>query len=234
MPKKYTPATFQATIRPSWAGAMSYIPVEEKAKILEAIIKYPIEIDIKSEFWEQTIKPDLELQYQSFTETCEARGRGAKTYWGEHKLSLSTTNDKDKDNSLKDKDKDKSKDKDNNIINEEKFEKFWSIYMPVRCQGRFVDKGSKKISKEKFIKILEKGEDYETIINGTQQYLMHCRINGQLTCGVPVFLNQERWKNDYFNTTVAEENSTGQRQGPRSVLETYAEIANEYEEKSSI
>lgn len=125
MPTKYTPATFQPTVRPSWGGILSYIGEKEKAEILEAIIKFPMGEPIKSKFWEETIKPDLEQQYEKFKTTCIARGRGAQTYWGEHKLSLSITQGKDKDNSLKDKDKDKGKSKDkdksitpyNNIIN---------------------------------------------------------------------------------------------------------------------
>lgn len=106
---KYTPAVFQPTLRPSWAGAFEYIPTEELAKILKAITHFP-NMDIEdSVFWNQTIKPDLEQQYQSFNETCEKRGRGARTYWGEHKLSLCITQGKLC--------KDKDKDKDNNINN---------------------------------------------------------------------------------------------------------------------
>jgi adenine C2-methylase RlmN of 23S rRNA A2503 and tRNA A37 len=35
---KYTPAVFQPTLRPSWAGAFEYIPTEELAKILKGIM----------------------------------------------------------------------------------------------------------------------------------------------------------------------------------------------------
>lgn len=111
MTKKYTPATFQPTVRPSWAGILSYISEKEKSDILEAIIKYPNESELDSRFWQETIKPDLDEQYDKFLKICDIRGRSAKTYWGEHKLSKSYTNDKHKDNLLKDKDKDKDKDK---------------------------------------------------------------------------------------------------------------------------
>lgn len=114
MSKKYTPAIFQPTIRPSWGGILSYISEKEKSDILEAIIKYPDNTGLDSRFWLETIKPDLDEQYQKFVATCEQRGRGAKTYWGEHKLSLSNTYDEHKDNLLKDKDKDKDKVKDKN------------------------------------------------------------------------------------------------------------------------
>ena len=117
MPTKYTPAIFQPTVRPSWAGILTYITDQEKSKILEAIIKYPDETDIESRFWQDTIKPDLDSQYEKFIKTCESRGQGAKTYWGKHKLSLSSTQDKDKDNFLKDKDKDKDKSEDKDKSN---------------------------------------------------------------------------------------------------------------------
>ncbi len=101
--KKYQPAVFQPTIRPSWSGSFGYIPTEELAEILKAIAAFP-KIDIpESVFWQETIKPDLQQQYESFKQTCESRGRGARTYWGEHKLSISIT----QGNLCKDKDKDK-------------------------------------------------------------------------------------------------------------------------------
>ena len=111
MGKTYTPATFQPTVRPSWAGILSYISEKERSDILEAIIKYPNDTGIDSKFWQETIKPDLDEQYDKFLKICEVRGRSAKTYWGEHKLSISNTKVKQKDNLLKDKDKDKDKDK---------------------------------------------------------------------------------------------------------------------------
>ena len=70
MAKKYTPAIFQPTVRPSWAGTLSYIPEKEKSDILEAIIKYPQETKIQSIFWEETIKPDLDEQYEKFLKVC--------------------------------------------------------------------------------------------------------------------------------------------------------------------
>lgn len=120
MPKPYQPAVFQPTIRPSWAGSFEYIPEKELSQILKAITVFP-NVDVPdSAFWNQTVKPDLEQQYQNFINTCEKRGRGARTYWGEHKLSLSNTYDNHKNtisitqgNLCKDKDKNKDKDKDN-------------------------------------------------------------------------------------------------------------------------
>lgn len=129
MTKKYTPAIFQPTIRPSWSGTLSYISNEELANIFKAIVKYPA-IELQSTFWLETIKPDLDEQFENFKKVCENRGRGAKSYWGEHKVTLSLPQDELKNNlslpqdELKDnfvksksKSKDKVKVKDNNNNN---------------------------------------------------------------------------------------------------------------------
>jgi len=84
--RNYKPATFQPTIRPDWAGILSYISEKEKAEILVAIIKYP-SIECDSAFWKETIKPDLDNQYQNFKNTCEAKSRGVRERWGK----ISTT-----------------------------------------------------------------------------------------------------------------------------------------------
>ena len=116
---KYIPAVFQPTVRPAWVGILSYVSNEEKAQILEAILKYPQETDIKSKFWEETIKPDLETQYTKFKKSCEAKGCGSRTYWESKdkdmdKISLPDDNHMNNisirtDKVLKDKDKDKDK-----------------------------------------------------------------------------------------------------------------------------
>lgn len=126
----------------------------------------------------------------------------------------------------------------NNILNNLNYETlffdFWQNYIPVKCDGRFVDKGSKKISFEKFVKIMKSGVKYEDIIAGLHAYLNHCRENKQLTCTVPVFLNQQRWTDDYNTATVIAEDTKRERQEPKSILETYAEVAAEYAKKNDI
>ena len=94
---KYKPAIFNPTVRPSWGGILSYIPIEEKASILEAIIKYPNK-ECNSAFWVETIEPDLNLQYNQFISTCLAKGRGAKDYWNKQdkdKICLPPVKDTD-------------------------------------------------------------------------------------------------------------------------------------------
>ena len=135
----------------------------------------------------------------------------------------------------------KEKFKDNNTYNNitlnniyiQQFEEFWKEYTPIKCDGRFIDKGSKKTAQDKFVKILQKGEKYEDIISGCKKYIEHCRRNNQLTCGVTVFLNQERWKNDYSGETCQSADGT-KRQEPRSYLEIYSEIANELSQEDNI
>jgi len=234
MTKTYTPAVFQPTIRPSWAGAMKYIPIDEKADILEAIVRFPENEEIDSAFWQETILPDLQAQYKKFVETCEARGRGAKTYWGEHKLSISSTYDKHKDNLLKDKDKDKDKVKDNikgEIIRgeeeNEKFNEFWDYYTPIKAKdGHFVAKGNKKACQTKFNKIIKQGVKYETIINGLKQYLAYCQSNGMCSCGAEVFLNQRRWENDYSGKGTIQSNvASGVHRQPTDIVEAARQFA---------
>lgn len=113
------------------------------------------------------------------------------------------------------------KDRYNNL-----FEEFWNLYTPIKCDGRFVAKGSKKTAYEKFVKILKKGESYENIIAGTKRYIEHCRANNQLTCQATVFLNQERWNNEY-DTAILGENTRGKQQAGNSILQDYARVAYE-------
>lgn len=91
--RNYKPATFQPTIRPDWGGVLSYISDEEKAEILTAIIKYPT-VECNSAFWKETIKPDLDMQYEAFQQACEAKSRGVRNRWG--KISITDVKDKNK------------------------------------------------------------------------------------------------------------------------------------------
>lgn len=85
---------------------------------------------------------------------------------------------------------------------EQEFEDFWKAYTPVKTDGRVVDKGSKKMALAKY-KIARRHATKQEIMEGLQRYIQHCIQNRILTCGVPVFLNQERWKNEYGPTTIS-------------------------------
>jgi hypothetical protein len=116
----------------------------------------------------------------------------------------------------------------------EKFEAFWREYIPIRCDGRVVGKGSKEEAKKKFLKILKTGENYENIRRGLQNYLQFCQENGQLTCGVSVFLNQKRWLDDYDTSCLSGKRPERERQEPASLLEPYAQIIAEYRNQEQV
>lgn len=102
----------------------------------------------------------------------------------------------------------------NNIIIQEKeikkekenlddsFAEFWLAYMPVKCDGRFVDKGSKKTAYERYIKAVRAGAKPEDILTGLKKYLAYCLKNNQLTCQACVFLNKMRWQDDFDTKTI--------------------------------
>ena len=77
------------------------------------------------------------------------------------------------------------------------WEEFWNEYKPVKTKDGLVAKGSKKVAEKKYKQLLAKGVKPEDILSGLRAYLAYCQNNGRLTCGVTVFLNQERWKDDY-------------------------------------
>ena len=249
MVRKYKPATFQPTIRPDWGGVLSYIPDKEQIEILEALLKYP-SVECTSRFWIETIKPDLDLQYAEFRSQCEAKSRAVRNRWGKTSITpvqhMNNTCNRhgivseeeeegiEEEESEEEEERERIEENKNNLNYETLFFDFWQNYIPVKCDGRFVDKGSKKISFEKFVKIMKSGVDYEDIITGLHAYLKHCRENKQLTCSVPFFLNRQRWADDYNTATIIAKDTKGERQQPKSILETYSEIAADYEKKSDI
>ena len=91
-------------------------------------------------------------------------------------------------------------DSTNNNFVDSKFEEMWSAYVPYATrEGRSVNKGAKKVAREKFIKAVSKGANPDDIIKGTKRYIADCHSHKCLTKNVPTFLNQEQWK-DYLTT----------------------------------
>lgn len=84
--RKYKPATFQPTVRPDWAGVLSYLSDKEKGEILEAILKYP-SFETESRFFNETVKPDLDMQFAEFVRICQARQRGINIRWQKNRES---------------------------------------------------------------------------------------------------------------------------------------------------
>lgn len=85
---------------------------------------------------------------------------------------------------------------------QQEWEEFWTAFTPVKIDGRVIAKGSKKVAEKKYTQIVKRGVKHEDIMRGLQNYLRYCRDNAILSCGVAVFLNQERWKDEYGGPTV--------------------------------
>ncbi len=111
---------------------------------------------------------------------------------------------------------------------EEHFERFWSSYTPVKTtDGRVVSKGSRKEAEAKYMKIVKSGVNPDDILNGLKAYINDCQQNNRLTCGATVFLNQERWKDDYKPITAIAQQPMPQM--PRMSLKEMKELQNEIE-----
>lgn len=88
---------------------------------------------------------------------------------------------------------------------EDDWEQFWKSYTPVKIDGRVVQKGSKSVARKKYMQIRKKGVTHEALMQGMLAYIRYCKENAILSCGVAVFLNQERWKDDYGGPVVLAE-----------------------------
>ena len=120
------------------------------------------------------------------------------------------------------------------LLYEQYFSDFWNSYRPVSVNGEFVAKGSKKLAKEKFFKILRKGENYENIKRGLIKYLNYCQTNSIKSCGCCVFLNQQRWLDDYSTGSTVQAITGAQQQATHSKIGAIAEVVNYYRGSTEI
>ena len=120
------------------------------------------------------------------------------------------------------------------LLYEQYFSDFWNSYRPVSVNGEFVAKGSKKLAKEKFFKILRKGENYENIKRGLIKYLNYCQTNSIKSCGCCVFLNQQRWLDDYSSGRTVQTITGAKRQATHSKIGAIAEVVNYYRGSTEI
>lgn len=114
------------------------------------------------------------------------------------------------------------------LLYEQYFSDFWNSYRPVSVNGEFVAKGSKKLAKEKFFKILRKGENYENIKRGLIEYLNYCQTNSIKSCGCCVFLNQQRWLDDYSASRTVQAITGAKQQATHSKIGAITEVVNYY------
>lgn len=120
------------------------------------------------------------------------------------------------------------------LLYEQYFSDFWNSYRPVSVNGEFVAKGSKKLAKEKFFKILRKGENYENIKRGLIKYLNYCQTNSIKSCGCCVFLNQQRWLDDYSTGRTVQAITGAKQQATHSKIGAIAEVVNYYRGSTEI
>jgi len=84
----------------------------------------------------------------------------------------------------------------------EDFEKFWKDYTPVKVSdGKVVLKGSRKTALIAYERARKK-HGAEKIYEGAANYLVNCYKNNRLSCQAVVFLNQERFLDDYEQTNL--------------------------------
>lgn len=112
------------------------------------------------------------------------------------------------------------------------WEKFWTEYIPVKTKDGIVSKGSKKLAEKKYKQLLSKGVKPEDILRGLRAYLSYCQNNGRLTCGVAVFLNQERWKDDYGGTVALAREQTKMSNAQSELMRQGVEFLRKYGENN--
>ena len=84
----------------------------------------------------------------------------------------------------------------------EDFEKFWEDYTPVKVlDGKVVPKGSRKTALIAYERARKK-HGAEKIYEGATNYLVNCYENNRLSCQAALFLNQERFLDDYQQTNL--------------------------------
>ena len=110
---------------------------------------------------------------------------------------------------------------------EDDWEQFWKSYTPVKIDGRVVQKGSKSVARKKYMQIRKKGVTHDELMQGMLAYIRYCKENAILSCGVAVFLNQERWKDDYGGPVVLAE-STKLNDAQQELMRQGADFLRKY------
>jgi ribosomal protein S17 len=91
--------------------------------------------------------------------------------------------------------------KESNPLTED-FQKFWEDYTPVKVlDGKVVPKGSRKAAMIAYERARKK-HSTQKIYEGAAKYLVNCYDNNRLSCQAVVFLNQERFLDDYEQTNL--------------------------------
>lgn len=196
---KYKPATFQPTVRPDWAGILSYISPEEKSEIFEAIIKYPTK-ECESKFWLETVKPDLDLQYETFVARCEAKSRGVRNRWAKtsitplkdiYKTSIrdDIVSEEEEEEEEERIEEEKREEKNKEFLNE--FEIFWKEYPKQRA-------GNKQKAYTSYCRaIKEKRTTVDDLLKSVIAYKQSDEVKKGFAKGCQAWLNDDRFNVEY-------------------------------------
>lgn len=84
------------------------------------------------------------------------------------------------------------------------FETFWKNFTPTKTRDGIVSKGSKKLARDRYERIVKRGVSPDTILTGLKKYIDFCEQNDRFTCQAAVFLNQERW-NDHLDYNTSDD-----------------------------
>lgn len=202
-----------ANIYTEWKPLVDGLSDEVAGKIFKAIFKYQNgeDVDSVNPIW-TFIKSKLD-EYNKKGENIslsrsDAGKKGMAKRWKNKEKITNITSDNKNNNCyqmITNDNKNNNKIKENKIkeINKEnlqKFEEFWQEYKPVpKDDGTIVSKGNKKQAEQKYLALLKSGVKHEDILMGMKGYLENQKKAGWCSCGVPVFLNQEKWAS-FLNT----------------------------------
>lgn len=152
-------------------------------------------------FWSNSLRK--RMQYRDTV--AEKRAEAANKRWGNQSsdanASKNNANASENDSNAMQNDANETKQNETKQNHKDMcFEQFWKAYP---------SKGSvKKLSKAKWDLLWGKGHiNMDEILSGVERYVNHQQHKGYSICAAQVFLNQERWKDDWSidpSTSISE------------------------------
>lgn len=202
-----------------WAVFAQDLSPEKELELYRAILNFP-NSDCSLKCWSK-IKPILETGMIKYFNKINNLKKGGITEHIKNKTDIGSDTERNTDsvpirtpngninNNINNNIQENKKDLQDKAIAqardfEDDFMEFWAAYTPVKCDdGKFVSKGDKKPTMEKYISLRKAGANHGAIMKGLQNYLSFCAANNSLTCGALVFLNQRRWQREYEQAIIA-------------------------------
>ena len=178
---------------------MSYISLEEKSEIFESIIKYPAK-ECTSRFWIETVKPDLDLQYETFVARCEAKSRGVRNRWAKtsitplkdiYKTSISPVIVSEEEEERIEEDKSKRTESKKNKEFLEEFESFWKEYPKQRA-------GNKQKAYTSYCRAIKDGRvTVDKMMQSVKDYAKSDEVKRGFAKGCQAWINDDRFNIQY-------------------------------------